>query len=285
MQHVAVIQCKICGTGTGRVRDHIFDDIAVTKNFIHNVRIIEHARGSRLIDAEAVIQEIYDAAARNGHKTAYGGDGREHAVDALAADILLIVADIRIDRRRQNLHKGVHQVVHPIADDQQNKRHPGCNRSGIGACHIYDPHNGKHQGNEHNIHYIGGDEHETFAPQADKHGREQHTREPRSLAEQRNHGIRCAAANAAVAVKPAEHICHRSLKETEPCCHGNDPEIFVAQHLAQRIHETDLDDMRFCLNNLFLGIHVNDDAQDDRNNRNGRVDIAIQPNIIQVIVG
>ena len=285
LENVAVIQREIGNAGRVGFGDDIFDDIAIAQHLIHNLRVIEHLFGCRFVDAETVIQEVDNTAARDGNQAADRGNGGKHTVDTLAADILLIVTDIGVDRRGQNLHKRIHQVVHPEADNQKDNRHPGVQNTGAFAGHIDGADNRVHQTDKHDIEHVGRNQHDAFAPFANRERREQHADKTCVLANQRNHGIDRAAANAAVAVKPAQNNRHGGFEETEPRRHGDDPEIFVAQNLAQRVHEANLNNVGFRLDDFFLGIDVNDNAQNDRNNCNRRVNVAIQANVIQVVVG
>src|SRR5699024_4299473 len=133
LENVAVIQREIGNAGRVGFGDDIFDDIAIAQHLIHNLRVIEHLFGCRFVDAETVIQEVDNAAARDGNQAADRGNGGKHTIDTLAADILLIVTDIGVDRRGQNLHKRIHQVVHAEADNQNDNRHPGVQNNGAFA--------------------------------------------------------------------------------------------------------------------------------------------------------
>ena len=235
----------------------------------HDGGIAHNLPCDRLIDTEFLVQQRKNTACCKRDNTAKRRDRGEHAVDALSGDILLIIADIGLDRRGQDLGKGVHQRVHPEADDQQ--------------CQAV--HERIHQSDKNDIEHISHNQHAALAPLADTERGCHHADKTGRLAEERDQRVLPAGAHAAVVIQPLEHGSDGGLQEAEPAGQRNHPEVLVAHNLTQGIHKLDLNDVCLGLDNLFLCVGVDHDAQHDTEDAQRGIDIPVQPDIVHIVVG
>ena len=245
---------------------HLIEQPLLARGHVKN---IERLRVTvALIDAEMLFHGGQHRGGQQRHQIADCRHCCEHAVDALAAAILLIVADVRLNRRRRDLLKRGDQRIEINAKEQP----PDI------------PHIDKHEQDEHDVQPVHADQRALFAEFADYERRQQHAPECGVAIERVDQRQRAALAGVAVGIGPCEDVLIGHLQKAEPSGQRNDPEILVLCHFLKRIDKADLDRVGLGLHNLFLRVGIDDDGQQDADHGENGIAVTVDADIIKVVV-
>ena len=174
---------------------NLADGFAVAEHTVQNRGVRGDNRRRFLVDTAALVNNRQHRGSDKRNDRTDGRNRREHTVDALAGSVLLIVTDIRLNGRVQNVHERAHKGVEvKAAHNKPNGRAADFGR------------NRQHHQNEKYVENVGGDQNRLFAPAADTERCEQHAPQRSVAVNGNDNTVNITAARAAVVVKPEQDV-------------------------------------------------------------------------------
>ena len=225
-----------------------------------------------VVEADAGIDDRLDARGQHGDHAADQTHGGKHAVNAFAGDVLLIIADIAVDAGREDVRERIDHGVHPHARHDRPDHH----------ARVDVARDGIHGGEEENVHHVGQHQRVLLADLLDADGRREHTPERGVPVQRPDQGVSAGVAGVLIGIEPRQDVEGHGLQKAEPARHGNDPEIFILEHGAERIDKFDLHHVRARLNDFLFCIDIDDEADEEAEDQHRRPDEAVNADIEQV---